>query len=131
MANNAKINILGNLTKDPETRDYNGSTVATLMVAVNTDAKNPDGTFKTDFYEVSVWGKQGEYLMQRLQKGSSVWVTGGLSTNEYVGRDQQKHFTLRVRADDVRGVARLKGGETAAKQTARSTSDDQGDEMPF
>ena len=122
MANNAKINILGNLTKDPELNNRNGVNVASLSVAVNTDAKNPDGTFKTDFYEVSVWGKQGEYLMQRLQKGSSVWVAGGLSTGEYVGRDNQKHFTLRIRADDVRGVARLKAQASGEKTIV--TSDD-------
>ena len=133
MANNVKVTLLGNLTRDPEMKDVNGSSVMTISVAVNTDVKNQDGTYKTDFYEVSVWGKQGENLMQRLQKGTGVWVNGDLTTNEYVGRDGKNHIALRVRGTDVRGVARLKGGDAQAKPATKAvpqmTAED--DVMPF
>ena len=118
---NAKINIIGNLTKEPETRDVNGNNVVTLSVAVNTNIRLQDGTYKTDFYTVSVWGKQGEALMQRLQKGSGVWASGDFSSNEYVGRDGKQHLSLRIDSADVRGIARLKTGDQQA-QTQRQSS---------
>lgn len=118
MPNNAKIQIIGNLTRDPEARQINNNNVVSMPVAVNTNAKNPDGTFKTDFYEVSVWGRLGDGLMQRLQKGSMIWATGSLTTNEYVGRDGKQHLALRVQADDVRGISRLKGDAQQPQQRA-------------
>lgn len=117
MANNAKITLIGNLTKDPEMRSTQNGSVVALAVAVSTNRKNQDGTFKTDYYEVSVWGKQGEFLLQRLQKGSGVWVNGDLTADEYVGRDQKTHLVLRVNATDVRGFARLKDSGQAAPKT--------------
>ena len=135
--NNAKVFLDGNLTRDPEVRDVKGSPVTVFTVAVTTNVKNDDGTYKSDFYDVSVWGRLGEYIPQRLQKGSRVWVTGGLTTNEYVGRDNEKHLGLRVTADDVRGIARLKGEErtvqtrpVAEKPKTRSYSSMDND-MPF
>ncbi len=126
MANNAKVSIIGNLTKDPEMRQVGSGNVVSLSVAVSTSRKNQDGSFKSDFYEVSVWGKQGDFLMQRLQKGSGVWITGDLTTDEYVGRDQKTHLVLRIAATDVRGFARLKEtgqtGQGKAAPAAKTTS---------
>lgn len=109
MANNAKINLVGNLTKDPTTRQIGAGNVVQLSVAVSTMNKAPDGTYLSDFYDVSVWGKNGEYLMDKVQKGTQVWATGDFSTSEYTAQDGQKRTALRVNASDVRPLQRLKG----------------------
>lgn len=114
MPNNAKITILGNLTKDPVTRQAGAATALALSVAVSTMNKAEDGSFISDFYDVTVWGKTGEYLMQKLQKGTQVWVTGDFSTSEYAGKDGQKRVALRISATDVRPVARMKEDGDAA-----------------
>lgn len=114
MPNNAKITILGNLTRDPVSRQAGASTVVSFNVAVSTMNKAADGNYASDFYDVSVWGKNGEYLAQKIQKGTQVWVTGDFSTGEYEGKDGQKHATLRITATDVRPVSRLKGEGTPA-----------------
>lgn len=112
MANNAKISFVGNLTKDPATRKAGTNTVTAFSVAVNTMNKNPDGSSASDFYDVSVWGKNGEYLMEKLQKGTQVWVTGDFATAMYDAKDGTKHLALRVTASDVRPLARMKGENT-------------------
>lgn len=122
MANNAKITLMGNLTKDPEMHQTTRGTNVSFGVAVSTSKKNQDGSFKTDFYDVTVWGKQADFLLTRLQKGSGVWVNGDLTLDEYVGRDQQKHMALHVNATDVRGFARLKETGQAAAAPAAQTA---------
>ena len=112
MPNNAKITILGNLTKDPVTRKAGANTVVALSVAVSTMNKDDSGNYLSDFYDVSVWGKNGEYLMQKVQKGTQVLVTGDFSTGSYDAADGTKRTVLRVTATDVRPLTRLKG-ETA------------------
>lgn len=138
MPNNAKITILGNLTKDPTTRQANGSNVVSLSVAVSTMNKADDGSYQSDFYDVSVWGKNNEYLMQKVQKGTQVWVTGDFSTGTYTANDGQKRTVLRINATDVRPVARMKGEGAAAPARnygggTRQRGNDYGgaNDMPF
>lgn len=127
MPANAKVTILGNLTRDPQTRSVGDRTVTSFTVAVNTLSKKDDGSFESNFYDVSVWGKSGEYLMQKLQKSSMVLVTGDLAMVEYTAKDNSTRQALRVTATDVRGVARLKGDD-AGNGSAKQSDDN---ELPF
>lgn len=108
MPNNAKAVIVGNLTKDPVSNNYNGSTVVSFPVAVNTTKKEGD-KYISDFYNVSVWGKTAEYVMPRLQKGTQVQVVGDLQLQSYkdktTGADRQ---SLALRASEVLPLARQK-----------------------
>lgn len=133
MPNNAKAFVYGNLTRDPVTRQVQNNQVVSFTVAVNTVRKNPDNSYLSNFYDVTVWGKQGERLMQRLQKGSSVNVIGDLALDSFVGKDNQTHFQLKLDNAEVTPIARLKdtseASGTAAATTPSHKSED--DEMPF
>jgi len=78
------ITIAGNCTKDAEQRTtQNGSKVAGFSVAVNGFA---NGEKTTDFFDVSIWGKRGDAVMQFAKKGAKICVTGELGTREYNGK---------------------------------------------
>lgn len=78
------ITIAGNCTKDAELRTtQSGSKVAGFSIAVN-DYENGQKT--TDYFEVSIWGKRGESVMQFAKKGARICVTGKLTTREYNGK---------------------------------------------
>ena len=129
MPNNAKVTLIGNLTKDPTERTVGANKVVVFTVAVNTLSKKSDGSYDTNFYDVSVWGKSGEYVLEHFQKGTLVWVNGDLSMAEYVTKDtQQTRQALRVRADDVRGITRMKGDVGAKSAPVKATEDVQ---LPF
>ena len=67
-----KIFLIGNLTKDPELRyTPQGTAVATLRLAVNTQFKDKTGEAKKDtcFVNVVVWGQLAEVCNQYLEKG--------------------------------------------------------------
>ena len=102
--NNAFVHLNGNLVRDPELREVGPTKakVASFSVAVNTTNKKPDGTYEANFYDVSLWGNQGERFMEMAKKGMRVYVCGDLSMVEYVSnRDNQKHTRLRVNAFQV------------------------------
>lgn len=78
------ITIAGNCTKDAELRTtQSGSKVAGFSVAVN-GFENGEKT--SIFFDVSIWGKRGEAVMQFAKKGAKICVTGDLGTREYNGK---------------------------------------------
>ena len=78
------ITIAGNCTKDAELREtQSGSKVAGFSIAVNGFA---NGAKTTTFYDVSMWGKRGEAIMQFAQKGAKMCVAGELGTREHNGK---------------------------------------------
>ena len=99
-----KLTIIGNLTRDPETRTVSsGKTVCSFTVAVNRrrasqNANQPEA----DFFRVSAWDKLGENCQRYLAKGRKVAVVGPVSVSSYEAKDGSgTRFTLEVRADDV------------------------------
>ena len=74
-----KVQIIGNLGRDPEMRYApNGDAVTTLNLAANRKYTDQDGQSvkETTWFRVSVWGKQAESCNQFLKKGSLVLVEG-------------------------------------------------------
>src|SRR5205823_7377143 len=81
MANINRVVLVGNLTKDPELRHTpSGTAVCKLRIAVNTRQKDPQGNWgdKPNYFDVTVWGNQGESCAQYLSKGRPVGVDGRL-----------------------------------------------------
>jgi single-strand DNA-binding protein len=83
--------ITGNLTRDPELRHTGGGTaVCELRVAVNSSRKNGQtGQWedKANYFDVVVWGAQGENCANYLSKGRPVAVEGRLDWREWEAKD--------------------------------------------
>ena len=83
--------ITGNLTKDPELRSLNsGNSVCKLRVAVNSrrkDSASGDWVDKPNYFDVTVWGAQGENCATYLSKGRPVAVEGRLEWREWEASD--------------------------------------------
>lgn len=117
MPNNAKCVIVGNLIKDPQQNNYNGSTVISFTVAVNTTKKDAENKYVSDFYNVSVWGKTAEYIMPRLQKGTQVQVVGDLILQNYTDKNTgAERQSLSLRATEVLPLARMKGAPSRSEE---------------
>lgn len=113
-----KLTIIGNLTRDPETRvTQSGSSVCTFTVAVNRRGQDD----KTDFFRVSAWNKTGETCQQYLAKGRKVAVTGPVSVSTYTGQDGKAYANLEVMAQDVEFLSPK--GEQAAQAPAAPEND--------
>jgi len=97
--------ITGNLTRDPELRHTGGGTaVCDLRVAVNSRRKDQSGNWvdKANYFDVTVWGAQGENCSQYLAKGRPVAVEGRLDWSEWEAKDGSgKRQAVRIVANTV------------------------------
>jgi single-strand DNA-binding protein len=83
--------ITGNLTRDPELRHTGGGTaICELRVAVNSrrkDGQSGEWVDKPNYFDVTVWGAQGENCANYLSKGRPVAVEGRLDWSEWEAKD--------------------------------------------
>jgi single-strand DNA-binding protein len=101
-----RVIITGNLTRDPELRSFpeTGNAVCSLRIAVNTRRKNNQtGNWEEqpNYFDVSVWGAQGENCSKYLSKGRPVAIDGRLRWREYTANDGQKRQSVDIVADSV------------------------------
>jgi single-strand DNA-binding protein len=97
------VSISGRLTRDPELRATPTSSVCDLRVAVNGSRKDATGAWVDDanFFNVSVWGAQGESCANHLEKGSRIAIHGRLNWHEWETPDGGKRQAVDVIADSV------------------------------
>lgn len=90
-----KVQLIGNLGKDPETRfTPKGSKVCTFTLAVNRRWKSGDEVKEAvDWFNVEAWGKLGEFSQSYLGKGRLVYVEGSLRTNRYEHEGETRYYT--------------------------------------
>ena len=83
--------ITGNLTRDPELRHTGGGTaVCELRVAVNSrrkDGQTGEWVDKPNYFDVTVWGAQGENCATYLSKGRPVAIEGRLDWREWEAKE--------------------------------------------
>ena len=101
-----RVIITGNLTADPELRSTSsGMSVCSLRVACNTRRKNQttgEWEDKPNFFDVTVWGAQGENCARFLAKGRPVAIDGRLEWREWEERETgNKRQAIDIIADAV------------------------------
>jgi len=104
MASLNKIMLIGNVGSDPEMRyTPNGKAVTSFRMATNRRYTTSSGESReeTEWFRVSVWGKQAESCNQFLSKGKRVYVEGRLSSQNWEGQDGQMRTSLEVSANRV------------------------------
>jgi single-strand DNA-binding protein len=146
MANINRVVLVGNLTRDPELRHTpSGTAVCKLRLAVNTRQKDAQGNWgdKPNYFDVTVWGNQGESCAQFLSKGRPVGVDGRLDWREWDAQDGTKRQAVEIIADTVQFLGGREGGETGggerqfvpAAATANAGNEDfsagADDDIPF
>ena len=94
--------LIGNLTRDPETRTTtSGITVTTFTLAVNRRIPNQQGVREADFIPIVAWRQLGELCARYLSKGRKCSVVGTIQTRSYDAQDGTKRYVTEVIADDV------------------------------
>ena len=106
MANINRVVLVGNLTKDPELRHTpSGTAVCKIRLAVNTrqkDGQTGEWGDKPNYFDVTVWGNQGESCAQYLAKGRPVAIDGRLEWREWEATDGSgKRQAVEIVADNV------------------------------
>ena len=103
-----RVQLIGNLGRDPETRELpTGSKVCSFSLAVTRRWKDAEGETKeaTDWFNVEAWGRLGEICQTYLHKGQLVYIEGRLQTNRYEHEGETRYFT-RVVAQNMQMLAK-------------------------
>lgn len=97
--------ITGNLTRDPELRSTGGGTsICKLRVAVNSrrkDGQSGEWVDKPNYFDVTVWGAQGENCANYLAKGRPVAIEGRLDWREWDDQSGNKRQSVEIIANTV------------------------------
>ena len=126
-----RVVMTGNLTADPELRSLpSGTSVCKLRIACNTRRKNGstgEWEDKPNYFDVTVWGAQGENAARYLSKGRPVAIDGRLEWREWEAQDGTKRQAIDIIADSVqflgsRDDASGGGGLRAATEPPRAAT---------
>jgi single-strand DNA-binding protein len=118
-----RVVMTGNLTRDPELRNLpSGTSVCSLRIACNTRRKDESGqwTDKPNYFDVTVWGAQGENCAQYLAKGRPVALDGRLEWREWQDKDGNKRQSIDIIADSVQFLGSREGGENGGRFSPQS-----------
>ena len=134
-----KLTIIGNLTRDPETKTTNNNkTVCNFTVAVNRRQKRDQNSDhpEADFFRVAAWGSLGDSCSKYLSKGRKVCVIGSVQVSTYTDKEGTTKASLDIPfAEDVeflspKGEGTQDAGNNSSSQTGGFTAVET-DEMPF
>ncbi len=95
--------LIGNLGKDPELKDVNGTALCKFSLATTETYKDAQGERqeRTEWHNIVVWGKQAEACAKYLQKGRKAYVEGSIQTRSWDGDDGQKRYMTEIKAHKV------------------------------
>ena len=141
-----RVVLTGNLTRDPELRNTpSGTPVCSLRIASNTRRKDSSGNWvdKPNYFDVTVWGAQGENCAQYLSRGRPVAVDGRLEWREWDDQNGNKRQAVDIIADSVQFLGSREGAENGGRFTpqtdvpadtgdfARASAASTDDDIPF
>jgi len=119
MASLNRVQLIGNLGRDPEARfTANGKKYATFTLAVNRSWKSATGEKQeyTDWFLVNAWGKLAEACNSYLKKGSQVYAEGRLIVDPATGgpriwtrQDGSPAASFEIHADLIRFLGEKNG----------------------
>lgn len=116
-----KVQLIGNLTKDPELKyTPTGMAVVNFTVATNRSWTTDQGEKKdeADFTRVIAWNKLAEICGQLLKKGRKVYVEGRLSNRSYQDKDGQTKYVTEVVINDMILLDSKPAGDNAGPETS-------------
>ena len=120
MASFNKVILIGNLTRDPDTRTTaTGLTIAKLGLAVSRVYSTKDGERKEEvtFVDIDCFGKQAEVITKYCTKGKPLMIEGRLKLDQWEAQDGTKRQKLGVVMESFQF---LNDGKDRSEQSNRS-----------
>ena len=98
------VSDFGRLGRDTELKyTQDGTAVCNIAVAVDYGRKGQDGNKPTQWYDLTLWGKQAEALAPYLLKGKQIFFTASdLHIETFTKNDQSQGFKLTGRIDSIK-----------------------------
>ncbi len=99
-----RVTLVGRLTRDPELRHTGGGDpICSIRLAVSSRSRDESGNWgdKSNYFDVTVFGRQAQTAADYLTKGRRIGVDGRLSWREWQAQDGTKRQAVEVIANDL------------------------------
>ena len=142
-----KVIIVGTLGKDPETRYMpSGGAVTSFSVATNEEWKDKqtgEKQSRTEWHNISMFGKLAEIAGEYLKKGSQVYLEGSIRTEKWQDKEGNDRYTTKIIANEMQMLGgkgdqptanekAVRAGKQVAQQQGQAQIDDSfDDDIPF
>src|SRR5512141_1285946 len=123
MASLNKVMLIGKLGKDPEVRyTASGQAVAGFSLATGEKFKNKSGEWeeRTEWHNITLWGKLAEIAGEYLSKGKTVYIEGRLQTRKWQEKSGNDRYTTESGGEKMqmlspKGEGRRGGNDVTAE----------------
>ena len=116
MASVNKVILVGNLGRDPETRNTTGGEAVTNIRLATTDTwkdKAGEKQERTEWHSIVFFGRQAEIAGEYLKKGRQIYVEGRLQTRKWQDKEGQDRYTTEIVADRMQMLGSREGGSAS------------------
>ncbi|WP_142415195.1 single-stranded DNA-binding protein [Hathewaya massiliensis] len=99
-----KVFLIGRITKDATLKSTteNNKSYTKFPIAVDRDYTQKEGSKSADFFQVTLWGKAAENLVQYLNKGRLISVIGKLRNNNYENKEGEKKYYTEIICEEIK-----------------------------
>lgn len=121
--------IVGRAGRDPEVRYFeSGSMVANFTLAVNRRSRNDE----PDWFNIEIWGNQGQVAADYVRKGSLLGITGSLKLDHWTDRATgEARFKPVIKVDRLDLMGRKQDDDHYAQAIGQQSALDDDDDLPF
>ena len=97
-----KVIMMGRIVNDPELKTTpNGVSTCSFRIAVDRRFQQKGEEKKSDFFNVTAWRQQAEFVTNYFAKGRMILVEGELTTRPYTDKNGNQATWYEVVADRV------------------------------
>lgn len=129
MPNLNKVQLMGNLTRDPEVRyTPKGTAVTDIGLAINRTYSGDDGERReeTTFVDITFWGRQAEVIGEYMKKGRPLYVEGRLNLDSWEDKTTgQQRTRLKVVGENFQFLGGREDGGGGQSSQSRGASSSQ------
>jgi len=142
MASLNKVQLIGNLGKDPETRyTTRGDAVCNISLATTDVWKDKNGQKqdKTEWHRVVLYRGMAETASRYLKQGAQVYIEGKLVTEKWEDKDGTQRYTTKIEASEMKMLGKAPDRDGALEDRRPPVTDRQDpfsgappvDDIPF
>ena len=116
-----KVILIGNLGRDPEVRYLpSGDAVANFSIATSENWKDRNGQRqeRTEWHNISMFGRLAEIAGQYLKKGSKVYIEGRIQSRKYTGKDGIERTAYEIIGNEMKMLGSKAEGSSESANTA-------------
>ena len=121
-----KVILVGNLGKDPEVRYMpSGGAVANTTLATSEswkDKQSGETQERTEWHNLTFYGKVAEIAGEYLKKGSQIYVEGSIRTEKWQDKEGKDRYTTKIIVSEMQMLGARAGAGVPTSENSRSSA---------